>query len=201
MNTQVLSIGIVAGEESGDLLGASLIAEIRSIYPNATFRGMAGPEMLKNGRQEEVKRCASQTRQSVLIDMQIISLHCMRDVSVISTHGICNKATKTPASGQLGFFCFGGVLRVVGRCDVFKLGKKHSKVHTTGSLLRTYTILLNPFVFSPIKHCLFCRCLKLSVAPDVCTRRLHQICAPDVCTRCLLCMVELVPVLALVTSN
>ena len=49
MNTQVLSIGIVAGEESGDLLGASLIAEIRSIYPNATFRGMAGPEMLKNG--------------------------------------------------------------------------------------------------------------------------------------------------------
>ena len=49
MNEQNLSIGIVAGEESGDRLGAALITDIKSIYPNATFRGMAGPEMLKNG--------------------------------------------------------------------------------------------------------------------------------------------------------
>ena len=49
MNTHILSIGIVAGEESGDRLGAALIADIKSIYPHATFRGMAGPEMLRNG--------------------------------------------------------------------------------------------------------------------------------------------------------
>ena len=44
-----MRIALVAGEASGDLLGAGLIREIRARVPDATFEGVAGPAMLACG--------------------------------------------------------------------------------------------------------------------------------------------------------
>ncbi len=44
-----MKIGIVAGEASGDLLGADLIRAIKQNYPKAQFVGLAGPLMQEQG--------------------------------------------------------------------------------------------------------------------------------------------------------
>lgn len=44
-----MRIGLIAGEASGDNLGAGLIRAIRARLPSATFEGVAGPRMIAEG--------------------------------------------------------------------------------------------------------------------------------------------------------
>ncbi|HUL96064.1 MAG TPA: lipid-A-disaccharide synthase [Usitatibacter sp.] len=44
-----MRVAIVAGEASGDLLGAALIRAVRARFPDAQFYGIAGPRMLAEG--------------------------------------------------------------------------------------------------------------------------------------------------------
>ncbi|MEO5699773.1 MAG: lipid-A-disaccharide synthase [Casimicrobiaceae bacterium] len=49
VDPRVITIGIVAGEASGDALGALLIAAVRARMPQARFVGIGGPQMERTG--------------------------------------------------------------------------------------------------------------------------------------------------------
>ncbi|MBT8091740.1 MAG: lipid-A-disaccharide synthase [Gammaproteobacteria bacterium] len=47
-----MKIGLVAGEASGDQLGAGLMRELRALSPDVRFEGVAGPAMVGEGCEE-----------------------------------------------------------------------------------------------------------------------------------------------------
>lgn len=47
-----MKFGLVAGEASGDLLGAGLIRALRELDPDASFEGVAGPAMVAAGCEQ-----------------------------------------------------------------------------------------------------------------------------------------------------
>ena len=49
MHNTPLHIGLIAGEHSGDILGADLIRELRLLYPDAEFYGIGGERMRAQG--------------------------------------------------------------------------------------------------------------------------------------------------------
>jgi len=64
----MVRIGIVAGEASGDVLGAELIRSLRTMVPDAVIAGIGGPHMQRAG----CKSLFSMEKLSVMGLMEVI---------------------------------------------------------------------------------------------------------------------------------
>ncbi len=64
-----MNIALVAGETSGDMLGAGLIREITRLVPDARFEGIAGPRMIAEGAR---------------------TLYAMESISIMGLDGLFN---------------------------------------------------------------------------------------------------------------
>ncbi|CUS49263.1 MAG: lipid-A-disaccharide synthase LpxB [Idiomarinaceae bacterium HL-53] len=51
MSTHQIKVGIVAGESSGDILGANFMASMKKLHPEVEFVGVGGPLMIAQGLQ------------------------------------------------------------------------------------------------------------------------------------------------------
>lgn len=93
--TRPLRIGIVAGEASGDLLGADLIIALRRRYPDAIFEGIGGPRMVAAG-------CTSIFPADKLAVMGIVEvLRHLRELLAIRAH-LYHHFTRSPPDLFIG---------------------------------------------------------------------------------------------------
>ena len=90
-----MRFGIVVGEASGDLLGAGLIAAIKQQYPDATFEGIAGPLMEKQG----ARSLYSMERLAVMGIVEILGRY--RELSKIRIN-LINHFTRNPPDVFIG---------------------------------------------------------------------------------------------------
>ena len=78
MSSHPLHVGIVAGEPSGDRLGAGLMQAIRERVPDAVFEGVGGTRMTEAG---------------------CFSLHPMEKLSVMGLTNVINRPTTKGGQG------------------------------------------------------------------------------------------------------